>query len=233
MTMRSLKTVLALVVMLILIVAGAVFAEESPASPADPKTVDVERLVIRDSEGRVRIELTVLDDEPVIRLYTAHGAIIFELHAWEETFAIRKWGYFGNDSLVDVLKSYDDIAMRWELGLVRMIAVMNTDAYGLTDRLIKKSFNADIIQSTAEKPSNIMAMVDTLTQPIWNVYRGNGRFSVSDRELRATYQEAGTVVCKDICGFFPVSMDRVTIQFSINGAYVGVWRDGVMKLAGE
>ena len=104
----------------------------------------------------------------------------------------------------------------------------NTDF--LTERLQQTSFTAYWHFDTHE----LHLFVDTRPQPDWPTYLGNGRFSCSDREVRAAYEEAATNVMERVRYYFPRITDRqVTIDFAVLGAPVGTWRGGRMVLEGE
>ena len=87
-------------------------------------------------------------------------------------------------------------------------------------------------------PSGLELLVGTQTQPEWNMYRGDGHFSCSDREVRSTYQEAADggedSIMASVYTFFPQIADKdVTIVFFINSSPVGTWHGGKMTLEGE
>lgn len=67
-------------------------------------------------------------------------------------------------------------------------------------------------------PTGLVLSVDTDPQPSWNVYRGKGQWSCSDREVRAAYLEAadsGTFsIMKRVRKSFPdIADEDVTIEF--------------------
>jgi len=110
-------------------------------------------------------------------------------------------------------------------------AVHNHESY-LTDKLVRTDCVAYLLED------RLSICVDTRTQPGWDVYLGEGRFSVSDRELRAAYTEATNRILKDIRIYFPekesgLSDQEIEIAFAIYGSEVGVWKGGVFKLEGE
>lgn len=114
-----------------------------------------------------------------------------------------------------------------EFRVLRMNAEMNCRDH-LTDRLVKTSFLAVCFNDT------LQLYVNTNCQPSWDTHIGNGRFSVSDRELRATYGEAGANVMKYVEVYLPgVDKERVLVFFAVRGIDVGIWCNGVMKLEGE
>ena len=98
----------------------------------------------------------------------------------------------------------------------------------LTSRLIKDGLSAYLLEQY------LSLVVGTETQPSWKVYRGNGRFSCADREIRAAYQEAAEKLVRDVRIYFPgIAEKDVQIDFFILGAPVGTWQDGKMTLEGE
>ena len=99
---------------------------------------------------------------------------------------------------------------------------------GLTERLQRMNLTVRV------RPHGLILVVVTNPQPSWNTYRGAGRFSCSDEELRATYQQAGEETMTIVEMAFPdISSDDVTIEFFVLGTTVGTWRGGTMTLEGE
>ena len=99
---------------------------------------------------------------------------------------------------------------------------------GLTERLQRVNLTARV------RPHGLLLVVVTLPQPSWDTYRGAGRFSCSDEELTATYQQAGEATMPIVEMAFPdISADDVTIEFFVLGTAVGTWQGGQMVLAGE
>ena len=99
---------------------------------------------------------------------------------------------------------------------------------GLTERLQRVNLTARV------RPDGLLLVVVTLPQASWNTYRGAGRFSCSDEELTATYQQAGEATMPIVEMAFPdISSDDVTIEFFVLGTAVGTWHGGTMVLAGE
>ncbi len=99
---------------------------------------------------------------------------------------------------------------------------------GLTERLQRVNLTVRV------RPHGLILVVVTKPQPSWDTYRGAGRFSCSDEELRATYQQAGEETMTIVEMAFPdISSDDVTIQFFVLGTIVGTWRGGTMTLEGE
>lgn len=117
----------------------------------------------------------------------------------------------------------------WEV--LYFTAYNNCEEY-LTDKLIQESCKAFLLEM------GLTVTVNTKTQSPWNVYLGEGRFSVSDRELRAAYIEAAERVLENIRIYFSeegsgLSDQEITINFAIRGSPIGTWRGGSFKLAGE
>ena len=143
----------------------------------------------------------------------------------------------GNWDSVDILTQRHHIPESAELKVLEMNAWLNTDAYGLTDKLVKKSFRAELVRLPQEEegdlPYGIRAVVDTKTQGRWNTYLGAGRFSVSDRELKVAYEEAAAALLSDITDFLWISSGDLEIVFQIDTNYVGTWKNGVMQLVGD
>ena len=103
---------------------------------------------------------------------------------------------------------------------------------GLTERLIRTSLEASALDR------DLVLLVGTKPQPNWPVY-SNGRFTCSDREVRAAYQEAADslgspCIMATVRNHFPGIADKdVQIQFFIDGGEVGTWQGGKMTLEGE
>jgi len=241
MEVRIPKWALALGTGVILILASAMALQGCASAGGQAKTVDAERLVIRDSKRRVRIELAVVDDEPVIRLMNESEQPVFDIIAvpGPEGFRFRTYsgGSMGNWDPIDILTQDHHIPEIAELKVLEMNAWLNTDAYGLTDKLVTKSFRAELVRLPQEEEGysayGIRAMVDTKTQPRWNTYLGAGRFSVSDREIKVAYEEAAEALLSDITNFLPIWRSNLEITFQIDTNYVGTWKNGVMQLVGD
>ena len=128
-------------------------------------------------------------------------------------------------------KLYIPTRAEWEV--VCLTAVQNYEG-ALSDKLRQTH-----VAVRAMPTSGLVLLVDTKPQPGWNVYRGNGRWNCSDRELRAAYEEAADStsalsIMPMVRSFFPgIANKDVEIQFFVNGGSVGAWTDGVMTLAGD
>lgn len=110
-----------------------------------------------------------------------------------------------------------------------LTAAHNNESY-LSDKLIKTGFGVYLL------PTGITVGVGTKTQPSWDTYLGNGRFSVSDRELRAAYLEAVEEIFEIIdLAFIGSGLQRshVKIIFSIRGSDVATFKNNQLKLEGE
>lgn len=230
----SLMGLLALGIIGILVVPGVAGAQEPAAPSGEPKTIEAERLVIRDKQGRIRVELTVADNEPVVRLLTNEEKPAFELAATNDTFSIKTLSK-GKQRLV--MSSASQIPDDIQLGLLKLIAVHNTNAYSLTDKIVKTSLQAEYRRTRKDGPPQILLLVDTQTRSDWDVHLGDGRFSVSKDEVRAAYHDAGRVVyaaVERILGYPAwLTEARVAINFFVECEPVGAWTNGSMKLLGE
>lgn len=238
--MRISKGVILAGVVLTLAFTSAAAIPMLASAPAQSKTIEAERLVIRDSKGRVRIELAVVDNEPVIRMLNEFGQPFFDVLAADsyEGFRIRTYsgGSMGNWDPINVLTTDDPILDRLQLAALEMTAHLNTDAYGLTDRLVKKSLRAQAVLLPPEyERYGIQAIVDTETQPTWDYYRtylGSGYFSVAESAVREAYEEAAEWLYSEMCSWDGVwADDDIQIVFQVCGQYVGTWRNGVIELA--
>lgn len=110
---------------------------------------------------------------------------------------------------------------------LKLTAYSNTEV-GVTDRLIRTSCAALTL------PSGLNLIVDTRTQPAWDVYLGNGQFACPDREVRAAYQEAVEPIIRYTHAFFPEIADKdIQIDFFMHNSEVGSWQGGKMTLEGE
>lgn len=84
------------------------------------------------------------------------------------------------------------------------------------------------------RPTDLWLHTGTQATPKWPVALGGGRFSCSDREVRAAYEEAADVIMKSVRASFPsVSDKNVKIRFSEAESIIGTWTDGKMTLEGE
>ena len=87
--------------------------------------------------------------------------------------------------------------------------------------------------------NSLRVIMHTETQASWDVFSWEQmRFQVSDREVRAAYQEAAAKVLELVRIFLPEDEtgleDRdIEILFTARGIKIGTWRDGKMYLAGE
>ena len=114
---------------------------------------------------------------------------------------------------------------------LKFTAANNSEGF-LTDKLIRTGCLLLLMEHELE------VFIGTHTQPDWNMYLGNGRFSVSDRELRAAYIEAVDEILSMIRTYFPeeesdLSDHEIAMYFAIHGTSVGTWQGGVFKLGGE
>jgi len=220
---------LGLVLIITVLFPGTVLAESTV----------VDSLVMKDAEGRVRVELTMNDSTPELRFYDTNGKVRLLLSVPDDGPRIMlltedgEFAYTGlylnrnDDGWVSVSSSH--VPTDWEWLVLESIAKNNAfDA--LTEKLCKIGFDLAYLPW---QPGNetLIAVVNTTTQPAWNYHIGQGKFSVSDREVRAAYMEAAEYVKSKLLPSLPAK--TVIIEFLIQGYKVGTWTNGVMKLVGE
>jgi len=109
-----------------------------------------------------------------------------------------------------------------------LTAHLNSEAH-LTDQLLRAGLTAHAL------PDALLLIVDTQTQPTWDVHRGDRRFDCTDRELRAAYLEAAgdTMELVRIFHFPEIADEDVKIEFFIRGASIATWQGGKITLVGE
>lgn len=204
---------------------------------------EVERIALRDNEGRIRIEFGVEDGQdifgsmyqyPVIRLFDEAGEWVVKIsvnRSGSPTLCLRK------DDASLGLHPWSASISTTDLEILRMTAEQNCGGYALTKKLNKlgliANWSDEWYVDTGSYYMDVYA--NTETQPQWNYHLGLGRFSISDREVTAAYQEAGASVFNSIVrNYFPwIEAERVRLLFYIYGYPIGIWLNGVMKLAGE
>jgi len=223
--------------MLVAIVSATATCQEvsSTETESDVETIEVQRLVIKDANGRIRIELTVQDDCPQIMFRNEYGSVILAISARNrDEYSIwqPELGMFQPERTVLNLQSMIPTWNQWDM--LNMIANLNSGGYALTEKLNMTAFNAHFNPDAGPQDVRIRATINTETQPGWNYHMGTGRFSISDREVRSAYQEAGEVALTLIKVYFPYDGRRqVAIRFLIKGYTVGEWHNGTMTLDGE
>jgi hypothetical protein len=129
--------------------------------------------------------------------------------------------------------SYIPNKNEWEL--LRFIAANSCESF-LTDNLKIQSVNGKTdVKFNPDFKRGIILFISTTAQPSWsNYYLGNGKFNLSDRELRAEYSKAANSIKKQLNHYIDISdFDYLIIHFAIRGSDIGTWTDGVMKLKGE
>lgn len=168
------------------------------------------------------------------KIYNSDGKLAIEMgiSEWFMDSLITVYGQTKNAYMWN--GAYIPSRVEWEVQ--KMVAEENNESF-LSTKLNKQGLSANMFYNSVEKKQELSIYIDTNTQATWNVYLGNGRFSVSDREVKAAYIEAGTFVKNEIVGkrFDEiVSSDfNVVVYFSNRGSSVGVWKNGDMKLTGE
>lgn len=130
----------------------------------------------------------------------------------------------------------DVILTRGEYDALRLTAYLSGEQF-LTTKLKTVTVRVYHVGGTWAI-GGLAVEVNTATQPSWNVYLGRGRFSVSDRELRAAYTEAGAAFAEMVRAEIDTTTDAyiLVVHFAIRGSSVGRWNgwgDGVLTLEGE
>lgn len=142
---------------------------------------------------------------------------------------------FGKPPIVLITeKSYIPNYTEWNL--LKYVSENSNQRY-LTDNLILTSVSAnEDLQIRENLEIDLQINVNTAPQPIWEkYYLGNGKFNLTDREVRGEYLEAGNRIVREINNYVDTSkiFSHIIIHFAIRGSEVGTWTDGVMKLKGE
>jgi len=119
---------------------------------------------------------------------------------------------------------------RVEYRVLLLTADLNCEEI-ITTKLMKISLRCYLLTSGLE------VVVDTKCLPEWSKYRGKGEWAVSDKELCAAYTEAAKEVLVMVRKpyYFPkgesgLTDDEITVEFLIQGAPVGEWRNGEFAL---
>lgn len=178
----------------------------------DDRSLTAETLRVVDTRGVQRASLSTTFGLPALTFYDSSGGLLLYMSGGSHVPSAEEWG-----SLLTT-------------------AYSNSEMY-LTDNLVSASMTVEHLWWSAieaDSPSYLIS-VNTKTQPGWNVYIGNGRFSVSDRVVRAAYRDAAQYIVSELLmgSVAAVPHEEILIAFYINGVEVGYWRDGEMILAGE
>jgi hypothetical protein len=217
-------------------VAGRIAALEAriAALENNTKMLQQDKIVIVGSKSKSRIELRIDQERPIIQLYDKDDKLILEL-------GLSEW--FGQPLVT--IQNGDVVSYFWpgaemisenQWKDIKTTAEQNCQGY-LSDKLLKGSLVVNSNYDFSIKKWLVEIVVDSLTQPAWNYYTGTGKFSVTDREVRAAYLEAGKyiyekIVLKEYTQEYMKDCS-VKIYFAIKGYDVGIWEDGNMKLTGE
>ncbi len=201
--------------------------------------IEAQELVIRDSQGRIRIRLGIEKSEgfewPRVTLYDDRGVgmLAIESVGWGTFSFFLPW--MSEESRERRVLDFTTViptSIQWDT--LRMVAEQNVLGWALTQKITKLGLTAFYDESADKDDIHLYLSVNTNPQPVWNTHTGGGRFSVSDREVRAAYKEAGDAVLGIVNSYLPVlSPTQIRIMFYVNTYPVGTWHDGVMKLAGE
>lgn len=209
---------------------------------AAAENVEVDRLVLRDSQGRVRLELKINEyDNPVLVMYDPNGREVISLLGFAGWPGLTLSAYEGGNlksvtivyaSNVAAAASYVPSVQSWRA--LKMTADQNVGGYALTTKLQKIGLIAHEVFLSGG-PVQLRLQVNTQTQPSWNYHVGQGRFSVSDREVKNAYKEAGDYIVQQLVPvYFPdMKAENVEIEFYVSSYKVGKYYNGVMTLEGE
>ncbi len=191
--------------------------------------VDGGQIEVFDKEGKKQMALGATKIGGDLQVFDERGKR--EVWLWASSLFGGFLGLYGPNSSC-VINQDSFVPQKDEWGSLYLTAYLNTGGWALTQKLNRTSFT--VVPSTADG-LKLEAEVNTTCQPTWNFHLGQGRFSVSDREVRAAYEEAGNYVFENYIkpAFSQVSRNEVKITFFIQGYEVGTWHNGVMKLKGE
>lgn len=176
------------------------------------QSLTTRNVIIVDSQGTQRARLSSVLDLPSLTFYDSAGELLL---------------YMSESSYVPSMEEWSSL----------LTTAYNNSQIYLTDNLLATSMTVEYLWWNAIQsglPSYHIA-VNTTTQPGWSVYMGNGRFSVSDRVVRAAYNAAAQYIVTQLLrgNLTERPHDDILITFYIHGAEVGYWTNGMMTLAGE
>jgi len=228
------------------VILSAATASANPTDGAATESpnitiIEAQELVIKDSEGRIRIKLgmTGVDgvEQPRISIYDKNGLGVLAIEGGEGgSFSIfRPWLGDSPDSNATVLNSWSTMVPTfYQWVTLQMVAAQNVGGWALTDKINKQGLTAFYDDTAEEGAVRLFLTVNTITQPSWNKHTGLGQFSVSDREVRTAYELAGNAVLEIVRSYYGyMAPTELEIVFYIQGYLVGTWVNGKMKLAGE
>lgn len=249
------KQVLLSVVCFLTFVCGSAFAEDTPTTP-NQTVIEAQKIVLRDSEGRVRIEICVDKDVPQIKLRDSYGEVeviisgssCHQAHSYD-------WEY---PAYVNVIKNFDEYTsydMTYSINpydalireLFETVAKLNTDVFSLTDKVSKVGITLDKmrLELFLGLPDDMMKniprftiSVHTMPNPKWAYHQGEGRLSVSNHELSVAYIEAAGIIMAEMPEFIRDGMygykpSDLKIDFFVSGYPIGSYCDEVMSLTVE
>lgn len=229
------------------------FAEKSPV------VIEAERFVLKDAQGNIKAELASNGDITELRFLDEEGKKRMVMMVDEEGARIELLSTFDEYPLAGIYLSGDYILGTYipskenswdknrnsyipgygEWKALEFTLRYNHPGIGLTDKLQLWGVQAYYIPNPDDDGVKVKVFVNTDTQPSWRYHLGQGKFSVSDREIRAAYTEAANVVTdwvKRIDFFGPLLMldeSLLEVVFTVCHYPVGAWRNGILKLEGE
>lgn len=198
--------------------------------------IRTKKLVVLNQKGQ---EIISLQEEklggnfyPTMKMYNNDNKVSVKIDGSPMLFlglnGIEKYSFVS-------VSSY--IPSRTEWNLLKFVTENSNQRY-LTDNLILTSVTANVdYDTTVEKFETLLLItVNTAPQPSWeNYYLSNGKFNLTDREIRGEYFEAGNYIVRTLNNYINSfeEFSHIIISFTIRGSEVGTWKDGVMKLKGE
>lgn len=147
----------------------------------DVKTIEVERLVLKDKEGEIRAELVIDGNMPTLRMYDETGKKRVELLVSEKGSSLTLFDQLGldhnftaevsTDPKKGYINSYIPDTIQWIL--LNMTTEHNCSGWSLTDKLVKTAFVINRISFLGDPDLKVRAIVNTITQPSWNMHLGS------------------------------------------------------------
>jgi hypothetical protein len=249
--MRTIRTLQ--IILLSAVVLGALLAQAGPVGAGEGKSIEAltdriaaledfikqatfENIYIKDPGSQALIALVADQGRPNILIFDKGGTKKMEigLSSLIEDSLIT---LYGQDEAKNVyVWNGSTVPSRIDWAVMALNAETNTSGY-LTEKLVKTAMVSSCRWISETGKYAVRLRVTTDTQPVWNsAYLGTGRFSVSDREVRQAYLEAGAYVLGLADSYLKEVLPAgyaVEIEFTIKGFTVGTCCEGQMTLAGE
>jgi len=167
--------------------------------------------IMNKSNGLIRIIYSTNTDDPTIVLKKNDNSKRIDI--WEESYILTK--------------------SEWAINYVN--TKFNNLGY-LSDKLKKIALFVNYFYDFQKLKYQINIDINTENQPTWNYYIGNGKFSISDREVKVAYSEAAnyvkeSIITKHLNSYFKEY--DLNIYFYYRGTYICKSINGVTMLDGE